>query len=72
MDAAKFNKDLDALCKKHGLTQMNVELEDLNPYKCAALSGGMDVVSLCPVQTKRGGTNITIELYTADSLVIKP
>ena len=72
MDADKFYNDMEGLCKKHGLTHMSTIFEDLNPYKCAALSGGIEEVSLCPVQTKRGGTNINIELYTPDSLVIRP
>ncbi len=72
MDSDKFNKDLNELCKKHNLTRMSVILEDLNPYRCAALAGGLHEVGLCPIQSKRGGTDVHISLYTPDTLVLNP
>lgn len=71
MDTDQFNRDLEELCNKHGITTIGVELEDLTPYRCAVI-GGLHDKDLCPLKSKRGGTNISIELYTANSLVIKP
>ena len=71
MKPSKFYKDLNALCKKHNLTIMHTRLEDKNPQGCAALQGIIGGSRLGPLTCDRGGTEVHIELYTPDNLVIE-
>ena len=70
MKTSEFYKDLNTLCKKHNLAIMHTRLEDKNPQGCAALQAGIREGQLGPLTCDRGGTEVYLELYTPDNLLI--